>query len=278
MLLGLLGAFAAALAYGAATVVQALGVARLRGRSLRDGWRPWLAAGWPYALGLGLDGLGFVASVAALRSLPLFLVESAVASSVAVTAVLSVRFLGVRLAQREWWALAGVAAGLAALAVAAKEGPARSVGSAAGWLVLGAALAVTVLLVIGLRAPASVGSVLLAAAAGAGFGGVGVAARLIDPARPLWHTLGDPLLWALIAHGVLASVAYGYALARGRVTTVAAVTFSVETVVPALVGLIWLGDAVRSGLAVVAVAGFVLTLGGCVLLAGRSEAATPPPA
>ena len=78
-----------------------------------------------------------------------------------------------------------------------------------------------------------------------------------------------------MAHGVLASVAYGYALSRGRVTTVAAITFSVETVVPAIIGLSWLGDHVRSHLQVVALLGFVLTLGGCVLLAGRSEAPAP---
>jgi len=108
--LGLLGALLAALAYGAATVLQAVGVRRVAalppGTALRDRAR----TGWPYAVGLALDALGFLASVAALRTLPLFLVESAVASSVAVTAVLSVVVLGVRLRTAEVVALMVVVA------------------------------------------------------------------------------------------------------------------------------------------------------------------------
>ncbi len=274
MLIGLLGAFAAAVFYGAATILQAIGVTRLGGHSPVGDFGAWLRASWLYGAGLALDALGFLASVAALRSLPLFLVESAVASSVAVTALLSVRFLDVHLSGREWLAILGVALGLAALAVCAKEGSAKHVGSVAGWLTLVAAVAVAGLLLAGLRARGPVSPVLLAAASGAGFGGVGIASRLIEPDHPLWHTLGDPMLWALAAHGALATVAYGYALARGRVTTVAAITFSVETIVPAVIGLAWLGDQVRPHLAIVAVLGFVLTLGACIVLAERSEA--PP--
>ena len=100
MLTGLLGAFAAAILYGAATVLQAAGVRSLRlvpaGASLPA--RLW--AGRLYAVGLALDGLGFLASIAALRTLPLFVVQSAIASSVAVTALLAVAFLGARLERR----------------------------------------------------------------------------------------------------------------------------------------------------------------------------------
>ena len=100
MLIGLLSAFAAALAYGAATILQAIGVRRLA--AAEPHWRARARAGWPYAAGLGLDLVGFAVSVIALRTLPLFLVESAVASSVAVTAVLSVLVLGVRLTLRDF--------------------------------------------------------------------------------------------------------------------------------------------------------------------------------
>ncbi|WP_259922473.1 hypothetical protein [Dermacoccus abyssi] len=41
---------------------------------------------------------------------------------------------------------------------------------------------------------------------------------------------------------------------------------------PSLVGLALLGDGVRPNTQVLAVAGFVLTLGACIALAGRSEA------
>lgn len=62
------------------------------------------------------------------------------------------------------------------------------------------------------------------------------------------------------------------ALDAGETTSVAAITFTLETVAPSLVGLALLGDGVRPNTQVLAVAGFVLTLGACIALAGRSEA------
>ena len=86
MTVGLVGALVAAVAYGAATIMQAVAVHRMARLPKGTGLVARTRVGWPYAVGLGLDGLGFLASVAALRTLPLFLVESAVASSVASSA------------------------------------------------------------------------------------------------------------------------------------------------------------------------------------------------
>lgn len=274
---GLLGALLAAVAYGAATVLQAIGVRRVGALPPGTPLPARVRAGWPYAVGLALDGLGFLASVAALRTLPLFLVESAVASSVAVTAVLSVLVLHVRLGTGEVVALLAVAAGLTGLAFAAAEGPPLQSPAAAAWWLLGAAGVVAVLLVTGERDPnRRRGAVVLSLAAGLGFGGVGVAARLLEVPSPLWHLLTSAMAWALLAHAALATVAYALALSRGRVTTVAALTFATETVVPAVVGLVALGDRVVAGRGPVAVVAFALTLGGCIALAGRAEPAEPP--
>jgi hypothetical protein len=116
---------------------------------------------------------------------------------------------------------------------------------------------------------------VLSVAAGLGFGGVGVAARLLDVASPVWRDATDGLAWALVAHALLATAGYGLALARGRVTTVAALTFATETVVPAVVGVLLLGDRVAPGRAQAAGLAFVATLGGCIALAGRAEAGEP---
>jgi drug/metabolite transporter (DMT)-like permease len=270
--LGLLGAFVAAVAYGSATILQAIGVQRLAGLPRHTSLGRRARTAWPYAAGLALDAAGFLASVLALRTLPLFLVESAVASSVAVTAVLSVVVLHVALQTREVVALGAVALGLVALAAAADEGPARSPGSATGWWLLGSAVVVGVVLAVGLIDPDRRRAVVvLSVGAGLGFGGVGVAARVIEVPTPWWHLAGDPTAWALVAHAALATVCYALALARGRVTTVAALTFAAETTVPAVIGLVWLGDGVRAGWAPVALAGFVVTLAGCIVLAGRAE-------
>ena len=273
MILGLLGALAAAVLYGVGTVLQSVGLRR--GSAVVEGaWpdRAW-AARW-YAVGLALDGLGFLASVVALRTMPLFVVESAVASSVAVTALLAVLFLGVRLARRETVALLGVAAGLVALASSADPAPAVGLAAAARWLVL---LLVVPLAALGwwaYRLPARTGAPLFAVVAGLGFGGTGIAARAVAVPDPWWRVVLDPLFWALLLFSAVALVAFGWALQRGSVTTTSAITFTVETVVPSLVGLALLGDHVRPGAAPVAVVGFALTLAGCVALA--RHAATPP--
>ena len=115
---------------------------------------------------------------------------------------------------------------------------------------------------------------LLAVASGLGFGGVGIASRVLVVPDPWVGLLLSPTAWAIVAYAAVALVCYGLALDRGSVTTTAAVTFAVETVVPSAIGLVLLHDQVRAGYPVVAAVGFVATLGGCIALAHRSE---PPP-
>lgn len=274
MTFGLFGALLAALAYGAATVLQAIGVRRAAALPAGTAVLGRIRAGWPYAVGLALDGVGFLASVAALRTLPLFVVESAIASSVAVTAVLSVLVLHVRFGVPDVVALVAVGLGLTGLALTAAEGPAVHPGPAATWWLLVAALLVGVLLAVGFRDRRR-GGVLLSVAAGLGFGGVGVAARLLEVPSRVWALATDGLAWALVAHAALATVSYGMALSRGSATTVAALTFATETVLPAAVGLMVLGDRVAPGQAPVMGAAFVVTLAGCIGLANRAEPAEP---
>lgn len=272
MLLGLLGALVAALAYGIATIAQAVGVQRLAAVESGAPFRARLRAGQPYVVGLVLDGLGFLASVGALRSLPLFLVESAVAGSVAVTALLAVVWLHARLKRNEIIAIAATLGGLILLALSAHEGTADALTSTTEWSLLICAP------VLGLIAAGSyrlrddgAASVALAATCGLGFGLVGIAARTIVVPKPWYHLVGEPSAWSIIGYGAVSIVCYGLALHRGRVTTVAAITFAVETVIPAAIGLIWLGDAVRAHLAPLAALGFAATLGGSIALAAHAE-------
>ncbi|MET0694874.1 MAG: hypothetical protein ABWY56_13155 [Propionibacteriaceae bacterium] len=89
MVLGLLGAIGAAVCYGVASVLQALAARRT---DTVEGLDPRLllrlAKSWQYVLGLALDGFAFLLSIVALRTLPLFAVQSIVASFLAITAVL----------------------------------------------------------------------------------------------------------------------------------------------------------------------------------------------
>lgn len=267
--MGLLGAFIAAIAYGAGTIAQAIGVQRATAAT-GGVWRKALA-GWLFGLGLAFDGLGYVASFAALRDLPLFLVESATASSVAVTAVLAVVFLKQKLCRSEVIALGVVVAGLVMLASSAEPGPAPHVPGRVGWVLLVAAVACATAILVGRMLPRFT-SVAFALISGLGFAIVGLASRLLAiPAHDVWRVLREPMAWALILGGVIAMVAYGMALDSGSATMVAAVSFSAETIVPSAIGLLFLGDHIRPGLDVLAAVGFAATLGGCLALASRAE-------
>ena len=274
MILGLAGALAAALCYGTATVLQAVGVRRMAASPASAGVLARARTGHLYAAGLALDGVGFVASVAALRTLPLFVVQSAVACSVAVTAVLSVAFMGAHLRRVEVIALGAIGIGLVALAASASPDQAVTPSGPQTWLVLAGVVPVALLAapaLIPARRAAGSTVIVLALAAGLGFGGVGIAARVLVIPDPWWHLLADPVAWALAAYAVLSTLCYAVALARGSTTVVAALTFGAETVVPAGIGLLWLGDRVRTGWAGLAVIGFVAAIGGCLALAGKAE-------
>jgi len=238
-----------------------------------------LARSIPYLLGAGLDLAAFSASLVALRTLPLFLVQSAVASSVGVTAVIAAA-MGARLGSRQVASLVVLGAGLVMLAASAQPQPGTALPLGLRWgllasvAVIGAAGAVVARRVGagGASAPA------LAVLAGLAFTVVAVAARSLTVPSPLWHGLADPGLLAILAHGALGSLLFATALQRGSVTSVTALTFSVETVVPAGLGLGFLGDTTRPGYALAAALGFVLTIAGALTLASRDHTATTRPA
>ncbi|MGX6968965.1 hypothetical protein [Corynebacterium sp. c7Ub_26] len=270
-----IGAVCAAIAYGGATILQAIAVGRLAALPAGSSWGRRIRAGWLYGLGLVCDFLGFLMSALALHSLPLFLVESTVASSVAVTAVLAVVVLHQRLTAHEVIAVAVLVAGLIVLGVTAEEGPARAVAWWVGWGLC--ALAIPLAAVAAVCVVASqprwtmTTGIVLSVISGLGFGFVGVAARLVTVHSSILGWLSDAFVWAMVLMGGLAVVAYGYALDRLPTTTVAALSFACETIVPSAIGLIWLGDEVRPGLMWLAGVGFVAVLGACVQLSSKAE-------
>lgn len=278
MALSLISAIAAAICYGVANVVQSAGVRHLGAAPtgmpvIRRAW-----VGRWYGVGLCLDGVGFIASVTALRTLPLFVVQSAVAASVGVTAVLAAVMHRVRLRGRQVATLLVLGAGLVALGLSAPAQPPVGLSRLGDWLLL-AGVVPMVGLAVGLWYRRNVQHAFLglAACAGCGFAGSGIAARVMIVPSPWWHLVTQPAAWALAAYGIQGSIYYGLALARGHVTAVAALGLAVQTVVPGAVGLTLLGDHVRHGFWPLALSGFVATLGACLLLAVSYGVGQPEP-
>ncbi len=121
-------------------------------------------------------------------------------------------------------------------------------------------------------APATLGLL-----AGLSFGLADISARVLrDPFSPA-TMLADPATLSLTCAGILGLWLNATALQRARVTVVVAADVVAYTVVPALVGVLALGDAPRAGWAPVALAGFLLAVGGAVTLArhGAPEGRVP---
>lgn len=270
----MLCAIASAACYGLATVFQAIAARSVADPGTTSGVDTALLVRavqqWRYLVGLALDGLGFALQIVALRLIPIYAVGAALAASLAVTAVAATRLLSVRLSRTEWTAVVVVCAGLSMLGLA--SGPEGDT-PAPGWLQW-ALLAVSVaVLLIGTaagRLPGRSRALVLGLGAGIGFGVPEVAVRLLDSVD-----FTNPALYALLLGGGAAFLLLTSAFARGSVTTATAGLVLTETICPAAVGVVWLGDRPREGLAWLAVTGFVVSVAGALALARFGEVPAP---
>jgi drug/metabolite transporter (DMT)-like permease len=269
LLVSWIAAIVACLAYGVATVLQSIG-ARRAATATGVGGVVGILTQLPYLAGLVLDGVGFLGNVVALRQLPLFLVESIVAGSVGVTAVIAA-LRGERLGGRDWLALGVLGVGLVLLSFSAAPAKAAATSMARDWLILGCVLLPLAVGLVGYRLAGQPSVALLSVAAGLGFSGVAVASRAIGSDPIDWDLVAHPLSWAIVVYGALAIGFFGVALQRGKVTVVAAVTFVIEVVVPSGLGLLFFGDTILAGHLPYAVAGFLLAVGGTIALSRFAE-------
>jgi drug/metabolite transporter (DMT)-like permease len=272
MVWGLLGAFAAAIGYGIASALQALAARRA---ATVEGLDPRLLArlarSWQYLLGLVLDGVSFLLSIVALRSLPLFVVQAIVASFLAVTAVLGAVVLKTPLRPSDRVGVGVVVLGLVLVASSATEDRSVDASNAELWGVLVVAILLAVLAVPLARVHGAADAAVLGGLAGLAYAVVAVAARVLPNPLTVTEVLRSPATYGLVVAGAIALLAYPIALQRGSVTQATAPLVVAETVVPGVVGVLMLGDRSRSGWEWVAVVGFVLAVVGAVSLARHGE-------
>jgi drug/metabolite transporter (DMT)-like permease len=282
VLIGFLLALGCSLCYGTATVLQAAGT-----RSVEAGSGSGVDAvlllravrQWRYLVGVGLDVVGFALQVAALRLVPIYVVAAALAASIAVTGVVAAWVLSARLSSAEWTAVGVVCVSLVALALAAGPGHFRHAPAGLGWALLGVVAAMFIGGATAGRLPDRARALALGLGAGTGFGVVEVAVRLIeaiDPTKRSFYT--NPALYAVAAGGVAGFLLLTSALHRGSVTTAVAGMVVGETLAPAFVGVVWLGDTARDGLGWLVIAGFGIAVCGTLVLARFGEAPQPEPA
>jgi drug/metabolite transporter (DMT)-like permease len=281
MLASLVAAIIAALCYGIASVMQAIAVRAASRRSAEvaggggEGVDPGLLVRMLrqglFLASIGIDVVGFLAQLVALRRLPIFAVQAIIAANLAVTAVLAAWIIKMRLALREWLAVAGVIVGVALLTLSTGAQGAKHVGSE---FELGLILAVAAVGLAGFavaRLPNPVRTPALGAIAGLGYAVLAVAARIL-PGFGALQLIKSPATYTLAAAGIVSFMIYATALEGGSVTIATAGVVLAETLPPAVVGVLFLGDATRHGFTAVGALGFALAVMCALALARFGEA------
>ncbi|MER6309731.1 hypothetical protein [Streptomyces sp. NPDC001657] len=287
MIIGLLTAVAASACYGTGSVLQAVGsrksarqeaakasttgVTQHGGPSLSSTAKA--AVTWEFLLGSVLDFIGFGLGALAARLLPLFLSQTVISANLVITAVLSIKLLGIRLSKAEWGSIGVVCSALVLLATAAgPEGNGHTPIATHWWL-----LTASVLLMGGgtliVRLMGGRAAIFAGLLSGLGFGALGVGVRVLNGADPfhLPSMLADPALYAILVAGLGGMYLHTVALQIGSVNGATAALVVGETVVPGILGVLWLGDSSRPGFAWVAVLGFVVAVAGAVAVAWFGE-------
>lgn len=254
-----------AFCYGTASILQAVG-ARRAASTVKSFGQPL------YVTGVLLDLVAWSCAMVALSQLAVYLVESVLAGSLAITVVAARVVLKSRLRPVDVVAVAISIAALTALAMSA--GPQEDVPPSTGlrlWL-CGAAVSVALL---GWGATKYGPPGVVACFAGLCLGGAALVGRalafpddMMSSVRSAVLTIfTEPLVAALVIFGVSGMMLYASALRRGQVGPVTAVHWIAEVTAPSAVAILFLGDAVRPGWSTVALAAGATTIVMAVVLA-----------
>jgi hypothetical protein len=262
MLIGLLAGIASAVLFGAAAVLQASAVRALGGQSASFVWFVRFAWREPLLLAVVAAYLaGFVLHAVAIWFTPLYLAQATISLSLPITAWVAVRRLGERLGPAGWSAVGSIAAGLVLLAISAgAAGEALRSAPFVAFLWLG----VVVIGAVGWWGLAA-RPAIAATVAGFGYAGSALAVRGVDG----YDTVSLLSASAVPAYGLIAFWLYSLALDRSSAASASGSVIVYQTLVPSLVGVIWLGDRVRDGLGFGVVGGLILAVGGALALSRR---------
>jgi drug/metabolite transporter (DMT)-like permease len=256
-----IAAIGCSLCNGISTVQQKIGADRQRTvRSFDLAILLRLLRDTPYVFGILLATIGYGLSLIALQVLPLFFVQSVIAASVMVTAFGERLILHRRLDRQTYVALTVILVGLALLSTSAVSGHA-TVGSQSTRLlieILPIPLALVGLLFISVQGQVS--ALVLAALGGLSFGNTSTIGRILVYPHPLWRLGEIPLLYSLIVSAVLGQYLFTVALQRATATKSNAIMISLQTFGPAICGLVFFDDKIRSGFQIFALIGSVLVI------------------
>jgi drug/metabolite transporter (DMT)-like permease len=261
-------ALGCAVCNGLAAVLQKISADRQEGvnsLSLHFIWR--LLHDRPYLIGSLFDATAWVLTLIAVHALPLFVVQPITALSVVVTAVIERIYFRRRLNNKTYFAISLTLLGLLLLASSASAETAVPVVGVARWGIIFAPLALAAVGMVFAKRNTHTATIVLAAISGIGFGGTAIEGRMLNFSAPFWHVLVDPVFISLLAYGLVGIMTFTMALQRHHASVVNAAMVAFETIVPALTGILFLGDRPRDGMWAAIVCGIGLAVVGTTIIA-----------
>ncbi|MGV9859766.1 hypothetical protein ACWDTD_14095 [Gordonia sp. NPDC003425] len=271
--IGVIAAALAAVAYGLSTVLRAQGAqeaATSTGSAAGSAGGALAAFRNPtFLIGTLMVMIGFGGGAIAARFLPLFLAQSIVAGNLVVTALLGTVMLHTALHARQWAAIALVVVSLFLLGLSASQEAKTHADMAFHWWLFGITVTVAIVGTVIMRALGDRGALFGGALSGLMYGALAVSVRVLLGVDPfdLERLLTDPAAWTIAIAGALAFYIQTLALQIGPVNAVTAVLVVGETGLPAIVGVLFLGDKAIDGLEWLAVVGFIGAIAGASLVA-----------
>lgn len=256
MIVAILAAVISSIAYGISTIMQAVATRRAAGLAVVK--QPLVIAAF------GVDVLAWVLSLAALNSLPLFVVQAIIASSLVVVVILARFVLGTRMRPIDRVAVLVVVGALVLVSLSGGEQPAVAPPDGFVAIMIAASAALVVLTAVFYKAGPPI---LLGILGGLGYSGAAIAARAATESDGFLATVLQPVAIAIVLCAIAGALSYLRALERGSVGTAASIVSVLEVVIPGVVGIAVLGDKVRDGWVPAAVVGTALALAGCIALA-----------
>ncbi|MBM2618771.1 hypothetical protein JIG36_24745 [Actinoplanes sp. LDG1-06] len=252
------------LCYATASILQAVGARRSRSTAQTMAHPLYLA-------GIFFDILAWVGAMIALQTLAVYVVESILAGSLALTVLGARIWLGSRLRKRDSAAILVTIVSLTFLAFSAAPQAEVHTPGELRFALCGAAAAMVLVGYGAVKVDAPGG--VIAACAGLSLGG----AALVGRSLPVPEGVGagqvalalvtEPLVAALLVFAGTGMTLYAHALQHGDVGPVTAIHWTAEVMAPSIVAVVFLGDTVREGWLIPAGVACALTVGAAVVLA-----------
>lgn len=266
-LLALLAAFACALCNGIAAVLQKVSADKEKTVESLDAKLLWrLIQDKPYIIGTSLDFIGWIFTLIAVQYLPLFLVESVIAFGIVVTALVERIFRHQAISLKSYVMIVIIVIGLILLALASTSQRAKPISDSVKYFLLIMPVPIALVSIFVAKNKAYIATISLAILSGLAFGGTSIVGRIFRFSHPLWQTIYSPVTLAIIVSGVLGILLFSVSLQRAKATIVNAAMTTSQTVVPAIIGIIFFGDAARNGMWYLVVLGTLLALLGVTFL------------